>query len=45
MSADVKAILVVARAFIMCFIEVGLRETLGGRLCAHRTVPSINRLC
>lgn len=43
--SDVIAISAVAKAFIVCLLETGWRETLGGRSRAHRTEPSINRLC
>jgi hypothetical protein len=45
MSSDVIASTTVAKVFIMCLLEVGLRETLGGHPRAHRTVPSINTPC
>ena len=45
MSFDVIAISAVAKAFIVCLLEMEWHKTLGGRSHAHRTVPSINRLC
>ncbi len=44
MSSDMMAISAMAKVLIVCLLEVGLRETLGGRR-APTEGSSINRLC